>query len=180
VRPNRKKLREAKQEAWEQSVKSEAAKRPPRVEIKYVPARPPVAPAETRFDERFGYVDVVELNKRPEHRVIEFPVRPPMSALRISADPRISEALFRTEQFQVTQYGLCVDATQFVWWGYMPVREALKPEVSYGLRRAAAYAERIRWALDGHMVHMYPSEEKHFREWVNTVIEDCEQNLGVP
>lgn len=153
-----------------------AAKLPPRVEYqtRRIPALAPIPQPVANSEWH-----VFELNKRPEHRVINVHL-PSISHDNIQA----------IEQFRVLEYRLdChtwpAGGTSVRWWGFDPVRDALKPEVRHTLNRACAYVERVRMALDWLRPYfgrtgLCPIEWTELNEWVNVVIEDCEQALGKP
>lgn len=188
-RPNRKKLREAKQRAWEESVAAEAARRPPVVHR--VPAPPPVealrAMSERMLrpqDEPFGWRDVQELNTRPSHRVVARYAMP-STAYQVQMMRAKNEQLssLRCVEFQAMQHALRVDATDFVWWSWEPRGEALKSEVAYGLRRAQVMVEQMKNLLATKQVVVYGTwngAEKDFMRFLDIVLEDCAQNLGQP
>lgn len=161
-------------------IRDAADKLPPRIEIRRVPA---MAPIEQPTPDGWHRYD---LNKRPEHRVIAVPVFPPGRMY-----PTPVAAQIRDELFQAMQYGLDVKnmdgtGTTIRWWSYLPVREALLPEVRHGLRRAQAYVGRIRAAVE----HVFPRWPEGYTflpvsvaqlyEWLDLVIEDISQNLGDP
>jgi hypothetical protein len=186
-RSNRKKLREAKQRAWDASVSREAKLHPITV-VRRVPAPPPVESAlsilsNLKMDERR---DVQELSPRPDHRVIKRYVQPTAWAARamILGGREVSEMMHqRTVIFQAMQYGLRVDATDFVWWNWVPQNEALASKVAYGLRRAMSLTEQMKEMIASSQIEIYgrwPSAREEFMGFLDVVLEDCAQNLGQP
>ena len=196
--------RKAHKEAeFKKAVRFEAALHP-KVETRYEPARPPI---ETWLpltrDERFARVDVkalmnpdhrqvITLNERPKHRVMAVPVLPdPFEAATINPDVLATTMVRRAEEFQAMEYGYSMGRTHVRWWGWQPRREELQRAELRNVRRAIAYAERVRMFLrdlhgvvgTGNLERLdYPGYfgMREIAEWIVVVLEDLEQIQGLP
>lgn len=171
-------------ELHERAIVEAVAKRPPRVEVRRVPA---MAPIEQPLPNAGWHV--IDLNKRPEHRSVVAPIIAP-NVLRLQSDNR--SILY--ELFQAKEYRLDVktspgdldkcSGTRVRWWTFEPTREALKPDVRHGLNRARSYAARVEFALDDIARFFSPAwmlaSFRDLREWVAVVREDIDQALGDP
>lgn len=168
-------------EKREREIRAEADKRPPRVEVRHVPARPPIEtplphmkPGETW--------KLVELNKRPEHRTIA--VYLPldyMHELREMGVPSVD-----VERFQAMEYRLDLrvpgGGTRVRWWGWQPVSEEHKRVVNRNLGRAAAMAVRVRELLSDPQLFFWDVNRNfaEMKDWATTALEDIEQAMGKP
>lgn len=127
---------------------------------------------------------IYKLNERPERRVIEIPILPDRRSLSV-IESRGTIQNIETVQLQAMQFGLDIGNTAVLWWGWAPVREAMKPEVRRGLNRTKAMAGSAKFAMQYFRAWVEPMDRyggaaSDLCGWLDTLIEDCEQNLGMP
>ena len=182
-----------KAKLFEQAVAKEVAKKPPRVEVRREPARPP------RTRELSGLaggppMDLYELGEAPKHRIVQVPILPadwPRFSMLSPLDRGFPEHSpnMRHLRFQAQAWECKAEGTIVRWWTWESLDGRYKPQKWNALHRTRAHAEQARRTMT-EVIGACESPPEYLAQprwglgelatWLKMLIEDLEEALGEP